>query len=246
MLGAKKLLGMTFAAVIGLIGASGFAPSAEARPRDEVMSNAFRCAPISDSRKWLDCYYGAAQPARAALGMQPAPDAQVQLVSSPVSDGTEPRNIAVRDQVLSGAFRCNTASRDRQWLDCYYAAAQPMRAAVGLPPLPQAGSTDLPAQASTPAIQSASPPFGFPVPPKFGDVDHLVSSMAAYKFDSHGIFTVTLANGQIWQQVAGDTTVAHWKGAPKKYVVQISRGFLGSYNFQVKNQPGLFKVLRLS
>src|SRR5579863_10468235 len=66
---------------------------AEARPRDEVMSGAFRCAPIGDSRKWLDCYYGAAQPARAALAMQPAPDAQVRLVSSPLSDGTEPRDV---------------------------------------------------------------------------------------------------------------------------------------------------------
>src|ERR1700761_9193190 len=82
------------------VGISGL--PAQARPRDEVMSGAFRCAPIGDSRKWLDCYYGAAQPARAALGMQPAPDAQVRLVSSPVSDGTQPRDVAVRDQVLSG------------------------------------------------------------------------------------------------------------------------------------------------
>ena len=36
----------------------------EARPRDEVMSRVFRCAVIGDPRLWLDCYYGAAQPAR--------------------------------------------------------------------------------------------------------------------------------------------------------------------------------------
>ena len=70
--------------------------------------------------------------------------------------------------------------------------------------------------------------------------------MADYKFDPHGVFTVTLANGQVWRQVAGDTTIAHWKKPPENYAVRISHGFLGSYNFQVKNEPGLFKVLRLS
>ncbi|MBA2588675.1 MAG: hypothetical protein H0U98_08630, partial [Alphaproteobacteria bacterium] len=43
------------------------AAHAQARPRDESLSGAFRCAVISDSRQWLDCYYGAAQPVRAAL-----------------------------------------------------------------------------------------------------------------------------------------------------------------------------------
>ena len=70
--------------------------------------------------------------------------------------------------------------------------------------------------------------------------------MASYAFDKHGVFTITLANGQVWQQVAGDTTVAHWEKKPDNYVVQISHGFLGSYNLHVKNEPGFFKVLRVS
>jgi hypothetical protein len=222
---------------------------AEARPRDEVMSGAFRCAPIGDSRKWLDCYYGAAQPARAALGMQAAPDAQTRLVSSPLSDGTEPRDVAVRDKVLSGAFRCGAAGSERQWLDCYYAAAQPMRATLGLPPAPQAETTALPAQtamATASAAEATGRSFGFAAPPRFSDVKNVQSRMADYKFDAHGTFTVTLANGQVWQQVAGDTTIAHWNKPPENYAVRISHGFMGSYNFQVKNVPGLFKVLRLS
>ncbi len=44
---------------------------AAARPRDDAMSAAFRCAVIGEARQWLDCYYGAAQPVRAALGMPP-------------------------------------------------------------------------------------------------------------------------------------------------------------------------------
>jgi hypothetical protein len=238
---AKRYIAMfrAFALVLVAGAAIGFSP-AQARPRDAVMSNAFRCAPIGDSRKWLDCYYGAAQPARAALGMPPAPDAQVRLVSSP-PDGMPPRDVAVRDDVLSGAFRCTASSDDRQWLDCYYAAAQPMRVALGLPSAPQAATAPLPADVK---VGSA---FGMSPPPKFKDnPDRVFSRMASYAFDQHGIFTVTLANGQVWQQVAGDTTIAHWKKPAADYAVQISHGFLDSYNFQVKNQPGLFKVIRLS
>ncbi|HVW75598.1 MAG TPA: hypothetical protein VHC39_18310 [Rhizomicrobium sp.] len=226
------LRGLTFA-FLTMSAIGFFSPPAQARPRDEVMSGAFRCAPIGNSHQWLDCYYGAAQPARAALGLPPAPDAQIKLVSAPAPDGTSPADVAVRDEVLSGAFRCNTVGNDRQWLDCYYAAAQPMRAALGLSPVPAAKS-----------ISAGS--FGMPAPPKLADVRRVSSRMADYKFDAHGIFTVTLANGQVWQQVAGDTTIAHWKKPAADYLVEISHGFLGSYNFQVKNEPGLFKVLRIS
>src|SRR6185503_11911330 len=56
---------------------------AAARPRDDALAGAFRCAGIADSRQWLDCYYGAAQPVRAALKLAPALAAQVQLAQSP-------------------------------------------------------------------------------------------------------------------------------------------------------------------
>src|SRR5580698_7494844 len=48
--------------------------------RDDVMSAATRCAGISDDRSWLDCYYGAAQPMRAQLGLAPAPASQLAKV----------------------------------------------------------------------------------------------------------------------------------------------------------------------
>ena len=247
VLRATALSGPVFVLTAGIAWILLLASPVEARPRDEVMSNAFRCAPIGDSRKWLDCYYGAAQPARAALGMQPAPDAQVRLVSSPPADGAPAKDAAVRDEVLSGAFRCNASGGDRQWLDCYDAAAQPMRAALGLSAAPQTRTASLPAAPVDPGPGSSSQAFGLPPPPKFkDDPNRVMSRMSFYTFDAHGVFTVTLANGQVWQQVAGDTTVAHWKKPAENYVVQISHGFLGSYNFQVKNEPGLFKVLRLS
>ena len=67
-----------------LLGAALLAAApAQARPRDEALSGAFRCAVIADSRVWLDCYYGAAQPVRAELGLPPAPDTQQSLVPPP-------------------------------------------------------------------------------------------------------------------------------------------------------------------
>ena len=69
--------------------------------------------------------------------------------------------------------------------------------------------------------------------------------MSSYSFDKYGIFTVTLENGQTWQQISGDTNVSHWNKPATRYTVRISRGLLGSYNFQVKDSPGMFKVRRV-
>jgi len=54
--------------------------TAQATPRDEVVAGMMHCAVITDNRQWLDCYYGAAQPMRAHLGLPPAPQFQQQLL----------------------------------------------------------------------------------------------------------------------------------------------------------------------
>ncbi|HEY4077469.1 MAG TPA: hypothetical protein VGM26_11125, partial [Rhizomicrobium sp.] len=41
--------------------------------REDVIAGVTRCAVLTDDRQWLDCYYGAAQPMRADLGLAPAP-----------------------------------------------------------------------------------------------------------------------------------------------------------------------------
>jgi hypothetical protein len=217
---------------------------AAARPRDDVMSNAFRCAAIGDTRLWLDCYYGAAQPARLALGLRPVPSVQLALVANPPPSAGPSGAAELHDQVLSQAFSCKTISEDRYWLDCYYAAAQPVRAQLGLSPSAQSRtSQDIVAASSAHTV-----PFGMPairqseIP---AAVDHLSTRMATYNFDSRGIFTVTLANGQTWRQVSGDTTLAHFTKPPADYGVRISRGLLGSYNLTVPGIPGIFKVRRL-
>ena len=72
-----------------------------------------------------------------------------------------------------------------------------------------------------------------------------MSRLVSYRFDRNGIFTVTLANGQIWQQESGDTTYARWKKPAEAYTAIITRGALGSIDFHIQDEPHIFKVSRL-
>ena len=51
-----------------------------AGPREDSLAGISRCAALPDDRTFLDCAYGAMQPLRAELGLQPALPAQQRLV----------------------------------------------------------------------------------------------------------------------------------------------------------------------
>ncbi len=209
------------------------AEHAVARARDDVLAGAFRCGVIADSRTWLNCYYGAAQPVRAALGLASVLPAQAQLASAPPAGGT-PHDLGIRDAVMGEASHCYTRGDDHAWLNCYYAAVQPLRAVLGLPPAPQAaGACRIVTDAAL-----AQPPGDW----LLGSHRGRKMQMAAYSFDSQGHFTVMLDNGQRWRQMPGDVRKAHWTRPAGDYVVSINRGALGSTNLAVNGQPVLFKV----
>ena len=215
------------------------APATAAGPRDEVIAGMFRCAAVGDMRVWLDCFYGAAQPVRAALGLPPALPAQARLAQNPPT-GTPSGDPSFRYQTTSEVLRCNGLGQDRQWLDCYYAAAQPIRAALGLSPAPQA-RPQLPAATATKpsanqSVARETVPVGFP----------FSSRMASYSFNSYGSFTVELANGQTWRQLSGDTSAAHWTKPAPNYTVRISRGALRSFNLKVTGSSTEYKVERIN
>jgi hypothetical protein len=72
-------------------------PQAIADTRDEVIAGIERCGVIHDDRVWLDCVYGANQPMRTRLGLQPAPEFQQRLVPSPqLSSALPPPRVASR------------------------------------------------------------------------------------------------------------------------------------------------------
>ncbi|HWF64279.1 MAG TPA: hypothetical protein VN685_06685 [Rhizomicrobium sp.] len=70
--------------------------TAQAGPRDDVKSASARCDSISDDHTWLNCYYGAAQPVRAELGLPAAPDSQQSLVPPPDQPAPERRGFFSR------------------------------------------------------------------------------------------------------------------------------------------------------
>jgi hypothetical protein len=166
------------------------------------------------------------------------------LLSGVVIMPAAPAWADTRQDILNNAARCAALSDDRQWLDCYYGSAQPMRSRLGLAPASEAQM-----RLSGSATQAAPAPvmqgFGAP-PPRPPAIDNLSAKLVKYTLDAHGKFTVALDNGQVWRQESGDTAVAHWNRAKSaQYVVVIRSGFLGSYNLAVRGQPETFKVQRL-
>jgi hypothetical protein len=234
---------------------------AQARPRDDALSGAFRCSTIAESRLWLDCYYGAAQPVRASLGMAPALAAQVKLASAPPAGG-QPRDEAVRDEVMSAAANCIRVAGERPWLDCYYASAQPMRVQLGLA-VPQASRlAPQPPPMPAPRFASAAPPpapvrTGPPPMPRsaglfagmFDDAKPVVRGMPmqTYTFDKGGAFTVTLMDGQVWRQAPEDEVYhpARWRKQPGQMLVTISPGVMHTFNMKVGDESHTYKVRRI-
>ena len=238
------------------------AAPAQARPRDDALSGAFRCASVADSRQWLDCYYGAAQPVRAALGLAPALAGQIKLAAVPPGGGA-PRDEGVRDEVMASAAGCNRVSGDRPWLDCYYAAAAPMRVQLGLSapagaaprpaPVPQAIPQPLPyAPPPRPAAPSGPPPM-----PRstglfngmFNDIKPAVRNvpMQSYSLDKKGAFTVTLADGEVWKQSEEDQVYhpAHWREAGPNTLVTISPDAMHTFTMVVSGEQRIYKVKRI-
>jgi hypothetical protein len=215
------------------------APASAAGPRDEVINGMFRCAAVGELRIWLDCFYGAAQPIRAALGLAPVLPQQARLAQDPPA-GAPSGDPTLRYQTTGEVLRCNSLAQDRQWLDCYYAAVQQVRGQLGLPAAPQV-RPPAPAEAATASQTGQGAPRAttnatFP----------LSSRMTSYGFNRYGLFTVVLANGQTWRQLSGDTSAAHWTRPAPGYTVQISHGALRSFNLKVRGSSSEYKVERIN
>jgi hypothetical protein len=228
---------------------------AQARPRDDAMAVAFRCAIVGDSRQWLDCYYGAAQPVRAQLGMASAPANQVKLAMSPPAGGAA-QDAALRDDVMAEAARCIRAGGDRQWLDCYYGASQPMRARLGLSALPHAVGQPAIVASAAPVARAATPSGPPPMPRNpglfngmFRDPAPIVRKVPvkSFTFDRKGAFTMVLADDQVWKQSEEDALYhpAKWRGAGTDMLVSIAPSNMNTFNLSVEGSERYYKVHRV-
>jgi hypothetical protein len=194
--------------------------TALADARDDVVAGMMRCAVIADDRQWLECYYGAAQPMRGRLGLPPAPQSQQQLLH----------------QHYSGA------------------PVHPVNPAVAAPLAPLGA----PAYQAQPQMASRAPaPSGPPPMPKqrgifsdfFGGSDLVRNApVRSYEFAQDGSFTVTLADGQVWQQTADDAGrhPAKWREPAQTMRVTVSEGAMRSFNMTVDGNDSVqYKVHRV-
>jgi len=136
-----------------------------------------------------------------------------------------------RDEVHGASARCDVLADDRAWLDCYYGAAQPMRARLGLSPAP--------------ASQQRLVPPGDTGSWLGGGEGPVRARMMSYSHDGTGAFTVSLSNGEVWRQLDGDPHIARWKDRAESYQVSIAPGALGSYDMRVAGDNHVYKVRRL-
>lgn len=170
-----------------------------------------------------------------------------------------------REDVVNSMTRCAALADDRQWLDCYYGAAQPMRSQLGLPPAP-ASQLRLLQMPSTPAAAPA-PPVALPAtvtraaartgpPPMpkrsgifdvFGGADVVNNApIQSYEVTAKG-FTVTLPDGQVWKQTDEDASKSpvSWRDPASSMRVTITQGALHSFNLVMGDETQHHKVTRV-
>ena len=127
--------------------------------------------------------------------------------------------------------QCGTIIDSRARLACYDAARDQSKATHW----PEFGAA--PTQAVPPPVTARAParPLGS---------GKLVSNVTQYSFSQHGQFTVVLDNGEIWRQLDSDDGIARFKHSGAN-VVQISKGFWGSYDMKLNAANDVFKVTRV-
>jgi hypothetical protein len=163
-----------------------------------------------------------------------------------------------REDVVAGLTRCANLTDDRQWLDCYYGAAQPMRAWLGLSPAPQSQLKLLQTQPQTAAIPTtvsrAATRSGPPPMPKhsglldmFGGDDVINNTpIKSYEVANDG-FTITLPDGQVWQQTDDDAAKnpVRWRQPASSMRVTIRQGAMRSFNLVLNDENQHYKVKRI-
>ena len=175
-----------------------------------------------------------------------------------------------REDVVNSMTRCAALPDDRQWLDCYYGAAQPMRAWLGLPPAPQSQlkllqQTSQPAPGGAPAMPGAAVPLpatvtraavrtGPPPPPKKSGIFDIFGGsqvvnnapIQSYQVTASG-FTVTLPDGQVWKQTDDDATKSpvSWDQPASSMRVSITQGALHTFNLVMGDESHHHKVVRI-
>ena len=202
------------AAALVLIGTLVGEVPAFAGPREDALDAVNKCAAIADDHARLACYDTAAAQVKSALAI-PEPE----VAATP----EQQRSWFGLPDIFGGNGR----------------APQTTPQQFGSESLPQPAPPPAPAPAPGQAAQATPPP-----PPEPQIIDSITATVTDFAYHLDGRFIVFLDNGQIWQQIQGDTDQAHFKkGGPN--TVTISRGAFGSYGLTLNDLAQSFKVKRI-
>jgi hypothetical protein len=195
------------------------------------------------------------------------------LIGSLIAFGllAAPAAAGPRDDVLDAMNKCVAIADNTARLACYDALQPQLQAALSAPPAAAApqqtaqdqgtslfglhlwggdapqttpsefGNDRLPAEKRVEAAPAATPaPF-----PQVQEIDSITAKLTDYATTASGRFIVFLDNGQVWQQIEGDTAKARFAKAASANSVTISRAFLGSYALKLNDLNATFKVKRM-
>src|SRR5579871_3869030 len=127
-------------------------------------------------------------------------------------------------------MHCLTFTGAVERLSCYDRLARGAASGgLGAPPAPAAALPNRPAVSAPPPPRELGQEELRGAAPPAATQDRLSAEILNFQKDQAGRFTVTLNNGQVWEQVAGDTTAAQYHPGRTRNVT-ISRGTLGSYD----------------
>jgi hypothetical protein len=165
-----------------------------------------------------------------------------------------------RDDVMTALQRCAGFTDNRTWLNCYYGAAQPMRAQLGLSPAPDSqvslvGTAPVPTPPPMTATASTAKSgggwfsgitdiFDGTSTPSDSDFGAGAMRLASFSFGKDGLFTATLSDGEVWTQSPYDNLRAHWSGQATNYTVMVSADMMGSHTMRVKGDHD-YRVIRV-
>ena len=157
-----------------------------------------------------------------------------------------------RDDVIANVERCGAITDNRSWLNCFYGAAQPMRAQLGLPPAPESQVAlvkTAPVPPPPPVRKDSGGWLGIGSlnPFESGEDDDFktgTARLAAFSFGRDGLFTATLTDGEVWKQSPYDDVRAHWSGQPASYIVIVTSDMMGSHTLRVKGDHN-YRVMRV-
>ncbi len=189
--------------------------AAQAGSDDGVVAAIGKCAALTDNTARLACYDQIA--------------AQMKIMAA------APQTTAPQPVVHPTQTAATVPSREKEesWfgldLGSWFGATSPAQQTTPQ----QFGSEALP----PPPVAPGEAP-----PPK--RIDSITAAVTDFAFNPYGRFTVFLDNGQIWQQLQGDSGVAHFSKTEKNKVT-ISRAIFGSYDLVIGDHMALYKVKRI-